>query len=449
MNKSTLSRRRFLKNALAGTAGMAAYATTGLQVVNAATQNNQDYKALVCVFLYGGNDAYNLFHPMRGDARAEYEAARSTLARPPGLEIFPANTQFDGGLGFDSAIDSLKPLFDSGKLAIQGNVGGLIEPVLNASGAEIAGARLPQGLFAHDASQQNWMRGADLNQQFTGWGGRLLDLLESANNDNAYLRNMSLSGGNFWQTGVENKPYSVDASGSQPMRFINRGRLGKLREESLQRYHENYENEHVLGRLHSQLLLNSVANNAALAEQLAALEADESQPSFPNTSLGQQLSAVSRLIQIGKSNGLKRQVFFVAMGGFDTHDNQAEVHPGLSQTFSDAMAAFYQATETTGIANEVTSFTMSDFGRTIRSNGNGTDHGWGSHHFILGGAVNGGQIYGDMPYQTRGTHLAPTTANEQMFASLARWFGVTDSVIGDIFPNLNNFDASGINYFSV
>lgn len=447
MKKSPMNRRRFLKNALAGGAGMAAYASTGLQVVNAATQSNNDYKALVCVFLYGGNDSYNLFTPMRGDARSEYEAARSTLARPPGLEIFPANTQFDGGLGFDNSIDALKPLFDNGHLAIQGNVGGLVEPVLDATGREIAGARLPQGLFAHDASQQNWMRGADLNQQFTGWGGRLLDLLESGPSDNDFLRNMSLSGSNFWQTGIENKPYSVDSSGSQPMRFINRGRLGKLREQSLARYHENYENEHALGRLHSNLLLNSVMNNAALAEQLKTLEEAEETTQFPDSSLGQQLAAVNRLIQIGKSNGLKRQVFFVAMGGFDTHDNQAQVHPGLSQTFSDAMAAFYQATETAGIANEVTSFTMSDFGRTIRSNGDGTDHGWGGHQLILGGAVNGGNIYGDMPYQTRGTHLAPTTANEQMFASLARWFGVTDSVIGEIFPNLANFDSNAINYF--
>lgn len=443
----SIDRRRFLKNTLIGSLGAATYTSSGMQLVSAAAGSANDYKALVCVFLYGGNDSYNMFTPISGEARLAYEEVRGALTRPLGLEVTPTNQVFAGGLAFDQEMGALKVLFDQGRLAIQSNVGALIRPILDSDGNIIPGAKKPQGLYAHDGSQENWMRGADLNQKFGGWGGRMLDTWHETNSvqDTNFIRNVSVGGANTWQRGERYQPYSIGPEGKIPTGFLTAGnKLQSTRTEAINRYRENYTTSHYLQKAFFDLYGTAINNNGSLVEQLAGVQ--DSSIVFPESGLGAQLKAVSKLIEIGRASGVGRQVFFVGMGGFDTHKNQAETHPALMGKLSEAMASFYLDTEAKGIQDSVTAFTMSDFGRTLRSNGDGTDHGWAGHQMILGGSVDGNKIYGNMPNQSVTTSLVPTTSNEQMFASLASWFGVNDTDINTIFPNVGHFDTY-INYF--
>ncbi|GLS24698.1 DUF1501 domain-containing protein [Marinibactrum halimedae] len=446
MKNVKINRRGFINGALKLTAGATvAYTASGVQMLNAAIPNDQgDYKALVCVFLYGGNDSHNMLVPMEGSVLADYQTVRGSLARQASaeMEIFPEGQSFEGRLAFVDEMSAVKALFDRKKLAIQGNVGALISPLPNGP--------KPKGLFAHNASQENWMRGADLGQKPTGWGGRLLDAYfgDAAENTN-FLRNISIGGSNSWQTGLNSRAYSVPTSGEigKDYRYSRSWDNRRThRQELIDNYHGSYQSDHILKSAFSRLYNNAVDNNAWLAEELSSVSIAHE---FPDSSLGKQLGAVAKFIRLGKAQGLKRQVFFVGLGGFDTHNNQVNSHPGLLSHVSNAMASFYDFTENERIANEITSFTMSDFGRSIRSNGNGTDHGWAGHQFIVGGAVEGGKIYGDLPYQNVNTSLRPTTSNEQMFASLARWYGFNDdSVLNNLFPNLKHFSSNFIHYFA-
>ncbi|XPF93629.1 DUF1501 domain-containing protein [Colwellia sp. RE-S-Sl-9] len=447
MENLTMNRRRFMRNMLVS--GSAAYAAGGMQLVNAATAQDQtDYKALVCVFLFGGNDSFNMLTPLHGQARTDYENVRGGLARPLGLEIFPRGQSFEGGLALDIEMAGLKDLFDQGKLAIQGNVGPLIEPVLDEQGNIRPDSSYPKGLYAHDASQQNWMRGADLAQKGTGWGGRVLDAVEGENSSNqAFMSNISLAGSNFWQAGALHSPYSIPRDGKIQTNFMGNGNITWIRTNAIENLRRSEKSNHRLKAAFGNLFENAMDNNSSLVEQLADVE--ESTIVFPgDNGLAQDLKAVSKMIEVGRNNGLSRQVFFVGLGGFDTHNNQSSSHPNLLRILSEAMATFYDYSVEKGLENNITTFTMSDFGRSIRSNGDGTDHGWAGHQFILGGAVDGGRIYGDMPLQSSSTNPVPTTSNEQMFASLAKWYGVTDDqALKQIFPNLKNFNANPIDYF--
>lgn len=464
-------RRRFLQHSLMGAAGAAAFSSSSLQLANAAASSVgvDNYKALVCVFLYGGNDSHNLFIPAyqasadtgKSQARLDYEKIRGGLAYADAPRTLThqendLNMVMDGGaasangdLVFIPQLKELKALYNQGHLAVQGNVGALVGPLLDSNGTPISGAR-PAGLFAHDAAQQNWMRGADLGQKSSGWAGRMQDLLlGQPQGVDDFMRNMSLSGGNFWQTSSLHSPYSIPVSGEIPDIYRTHDHVSWVRSNAIDRYHDAFASDHALVSAYSHLYKTAVANNATLVQRLAGTSGDESGVSFPNTGLANQLKTVGKLIDIGRKSGLKRQVFFVGLGGFDTHSNQNSRHPQLIATVSQAMSSFYKMTEAKGLHDQVTSFTMSDFGRGLRSNGNGTDHGWAGHQWILGGAVQGGKVYGDMPYQSRHTNITPTTSNEQMFASLARWFGVTDNaLLEDMFPNLRHFEADSIDYFA-
>lgn len=435
------SRRQFMRQSLLGGAGAMAYGASGLQFSQAATQTpSSDYKALVCVFLFGGNDSFNMLHPLSGKARQEYQEVRGALARPKGLRISPIGQAIEGGLGFDISMPEMKTLFDQGHLAVQGNVGALTQPVMSKHGEELKQAARPKGLSSHAASQRNWMCGNQsfvdskhlVNSQQAGWAGRVMDtLVGQCRSDSDFMRSISLAGENSWQEAVFHHAHELDIT----------------RDFASQAHHgDTVLPRGGLRNTYQRLIKGAVNNDQTLLNAIAALP--EGNTSFPDTSLGQQLKAVSKLIAVGRNNGLKRQVFFVAMSGFDTHSQQAQQHPQLMTQLSTAMSGFYRSTEEMGIENNVTTFTMSDFGRKLRPNGDGTDHGWASHQFVLGGAVKGGRIYGDMPAQNQHTSLIPTTSHEQMFASLAKWYGIaSNDVLGKVFPNLANFDTQ-VDYFT-
>ncbi|UAA37408.1 DUF1501 domain-containing protein [Paraneptunicella aestuarii] len=447
MKDLRINRRAFIKQAVMGSLGAAAYVSSGLRMVSAAATPGSDYKALVCVFLYGGNDSFNMFTPMTGASRQAYEDVRGNLARPLGLEVTPANMTFADGIAFDQNMSALRTLFNNGALAIQGNVGPLVVPMYNSDGSVNSNAKKPHGLYAHDGSQENWMRGADLNQKMGGWGGRMLD---SWHNNNAvqeanFIRDISLGGTNTWQQGIRYSPYATNSDGFIETSFLTTGTgLLSTRTNAINNYRTNFSTSNRLQQAFFDLYSSAIDNNASLATQIAAVA--DSTVTYPATNLGTQLNTVAKLIEIGRANGVGRQIFFVGLGGFDTHKNQVNTHPALLTTLSEALASFYQDTQVKGIENEVTTFTMSEFGRSLRSNGDGTDHGWAGHQLILGGSVDGNKIYGDMPEQTVDFNLIPTTANEQMFASLATWFGVSQPDINELFPNLHQFN-NDINYF--
>ncbi len=457
--ESLNTRRSFLKKSLYGSLGLSAFTSTQFALVNSALAQQivtpGGYKALVCIFLYGGNDSFNMFTPMEGQALVDYKNTRQSLARENAIEI-TSQQQIEGGIGFVPEMASLKNLYDQGKLAIQANVGSLLQPT-TVTEIKNKQALLPNQLYSHSSQQHTWQRGAELNQNqtgHTGWAGRMFDLMQpnprDATQQFPYMQNMSLNGHNIWQSGLMTSPYSVCATDVETMNIYKFHHLASIRKPIVENYVNNTVHEHLLAKEYSKILMGAEKNARELNTQLAQ------QPIlntlFPENSLGDQLQQVAQLMRIGKQQGLGRQVFFVGMGGFDTHSNQSSQHPKLLATLSDAMASFYNATIELSMEHEVTSFTMSDFGRTLTSNGDGTDHGWGGHQFILGGAVQG-EIYGNMPRHTVGAeedigsgHMMPTTATEQMFASLASWYGVNHNMLNTLFPNLHNFDNNP-NYF--
>lgn len=467
-NNDKNTRRLFIKKMLAGGAGVTTLSSMQLGFMNSAfaqtscSNGGEDgYKALVCVSLFGGNDSYNMLIPMRGEELTDYQSIRKGLARTGGLEIFPNSGEISGGIGFVPEMEALKTLFDNGKLAIQGNVGNLIKPVIGADGYILDNAVYPSALGAHNLQQQTWQRGAELNQNntaSTGWSGRIMDNLFCVQNSDSFLRSISLIGQNTWQNGIEHKPYSINYSGVEKIDMFHGGNELGIRKPIAEDLMNNVQYTNVLDQAYANSL-KTAENNARVLEADINTITDLT-TEFSGENLSKQLEMVTKLIRIGKDKGLTRQVFIVGTGGFDTHANQVTSHPGLLAHVSNSLAEFYQSTVEMGIENEVTSFTISEFGRTLGPNadeGAGTDHGWAGHQLVLGGAVKG-DVYGDILPQSQATldrmngGLAPTTASEEMHASLAQWFGVSRSDCDEIFPNLRNFvdvnQALNIDYFA-
>ena len=458
------TRRQFMKKALTASAGVAALSTMELGLMKSAfAQNscaNGEYKALVCVFLYGGNDSYNMLVPMRGDALADYQGMRGKLARNDALEIYPTGHNISGGIGFVPEMQSLKNLFDSGKLAIQGNVGTLVKPLVGSNGKLLEGIiPKPLTLASHSAQASTWQRGAESNQAGiggTGWSGRMMDSLICQQTDDHFLQSISFGGQNLWQVGANNRPYSLDTDSIKKISMFHKdNELGK-RLPIIENLLQNQKYENILQQAYAETLKR--AENNARNIETDIDDITDLTTEFPEGGLSEQFKVVTKLMRLGKSRGLKRQVFLVGIGGFDTHEEQDKRHSGLLENVSNSLASFYQSTIEMGMEENVTSFTMSEFGRNLVPNESlGTDHGWAGHQLILGGAVKGG-LYGDILTQSQetldnlGGGLVPTTATEEMYASLAQWFGLNRANCDDVFPNLKNFVDEGkalnIDYFT-
>lgn len=449
---SEQSRRAFLKRSAAlGIAGGAAPFVTQLAGIGeAAAATATDYKALVCVFLYGGNDYANTLPPYDAASHALYAAARPTLALArtalaPTL-LNPA-TALAGGRQYALAptMASLISVFDAGKMAAVLNVGTLVRPTTKAQ-YQANSVPLPPKLFSHNDQQSYW-QASNPEGATSGWGGRLGDLFQSGNGAstltciNAAGNAVFLSGRQAIQYAVgTNGPIALSANtslyGSSTASSALKSIMGGARSHML-------ENEHAIVSKRALDLYAQV--NGALASAPAA-----NFNLFPaGNSLADQLKVVARLISISSELGAKRQIFFVSLGGFDLHDNLAAQQPILMGRLADAMRAFYDTSVTMGFANKVTTFTGSDFGRTLTQNDDGSDHGWGSMHFVMGGAVNGRQIYGTPPAIGNGTpddvgqgRLVPTIAVDQYAATLASWFGVTPSNMVTVLPNIGNYNQS-------
>jgi len=436
-------RRRGLLKALL--AGAAAPWVAPLQAL-AQTTGGTDYKALVCVFLYGGNDANNLIVPLDATQFGRYQRARSNLALPQAslLPITPTNT---GGAryGLHPAMTGVQGLFEAGHAAVVANVGPLRVPTTKAQ-YQARSVPLPSGLFSHSDQQAAWQSGISDSLGRSGWGGRLTERLVAAGTNNRGYAALSVTGGNLWETGEQGLvPYKVGASGDFGFDFYDPAGSDALSTAIAATLAEPRSH------LFQQAWLDAMSRSIEVQRVLSsALSGTSLTTVFPNTGLGDQLQMIARLIAARGSLGLNRQVFFASLGGFDTHgDDQLQRQQALFTELSTAITAFHAATVELGLGQQVTLFTGSDFGRTLASNGQGSDHGWGSHQLVVGGGVAGRRIAGrfpdltlDGPDDTGSGRWIPTTSVEQMAADLGQWLGATPTQLAEVFANLGAFDRN-------
>ncbi len=453
------SRRAFLKRASAlSVAGVAApWALNLAAMAEASAATATDYKALVCVFLYGGNDYANTLVPYDAASHALYQQFRPSFAHArdalAATALNPQSAPLDSaGVAHQYALSPnlapLLPLFDAGQLGVMLNVGTLVQPTTKQQYTNKS-VKLPPKLFSHNDQQSVWQSSSPEGAT-SGWGGRIGDLFESGNTHSTFTC-VNVSGNAVYLSGKTAVQYQVSTNGSVPLAGLKSPLFGSTACSAALRALISEPRTHLLENEYTRVSKRSIDANEILTAALAAAPALAT-PFPASNSLGDQLKLVARMISSAPRLGAKRQVFFVSLGGFDTHDGIAVDHPVLMQKVGAAMAAFYAATAELGVASQVTSFTASDFGRTLTGNANGSDHGWGSMHFMMGGAVNGARYYGTAPVVANGGpddvgqgRLLPTTSVEQFAATMGKWLGVTDSELLSLLPNLANYNAGARN----
>ena len=446
-----VSRRAFLQRASAlSLAGSAAPWAINLAAMGeAAAATAADYKALVCVFLYGGNDYGNTLIPYDNSRYALYQGMRPTLAYAQGAlapTLLTPNVALPAGLQYALApeLSPLLPLFNASRLAVMLNVGTLVQPTTKAQ-YTAKSVPLPPKLFSHNDQQSVWQSSAPEGAA-SGWGGRMGDLFQ-AGNGNATFTCVNVSGNAVYLSGHSAVQYQVGPGGPVALNGVKNPLFGSATCSAALRTLVTAPSSHLFENEYTRVTSRSLTAGDALSTALAGGPVINTV--FPaGNSLGDQLKLVARMISTASEVGAKRQVFFVSLGGFDNHDGLAAIHPGLLTSVADAMSAFYAATVELGVASQVTSFTASDFGRTLTAD-DGSDHGWGSMHFMLGGAVNGGRFYGTPPVVANGGpddvgqgRLLPSTSVDQYAATLGKWFGISNTDLLTVLPNLSHWDAS-------
>ncbi len=492
-NISVLTRRDFIRRAACAAVGTAAMtsAIRDLRYMNAAVaqSNITDYKALVCIFLQGGNDSNNLIIPTLQSEYNNYSAIRTPVLAIPQSALLSlmngSNPYVDPAghtFGLHPSCPELQTLFGEGKLAFLFNTGTLVYPLTRAQ--YLSGGSKPPQLFSHADQQTQWQTSVPDQPPTTGWGGRCADLLNSVQPNAPISLMVTLAGANTFEVGNIVSQYSVSTSGAislslpgTPSGGASTNRLPTLM-NLLGLPYTNLQSQAYAGvaehAINTSTLLNTAIggfpNTFWTTPFPTKITPPEGGAAF-TSSLSPQLEMIARLIAAGStpvaSNGfgMKRQIFFCQIGGYDLHTGQTNysattpnnvlegAHTNLLAELSQSMIAFQRAMEQLGLSKNVTSFTASDFGRTFPSNGQGSDHGWGSHHMILGGSVKGQQTYGNFPAltvngpnDTSTGRWIPTTAIDQYFATLATWFGVDNSNLATVFPNLGRFSSSNLGF---
>jgi uncharacterized protein (DUF1501 family) len=488
-----VNRREFLRKSIcAALGGAGLYSALGnLRLIGAAAASQRgnftDYKALVCVYLYGGNDSFNTLVPYDSTLYPVYAGSRQGLAlaqadiQANSLNPAAGGAPSDGGsYGLHPAMPELRGLFNSGNAAIVANVGSLLYPITQAE-YQNQSVQTPPQLFSHDDQTNQWQTSRPDDANANGWGGLVADLLYSSNQGQVPM-SITLSGDNRFQRGAIVNQYAIDSWGAScsasgdpdcgPFSVATQSYLGNGPEswiiggedpDGVAAYNAliaSGTQAHVLERAFADSATRSIANSTLIN---TALNGVTLTTSFPDTDLGNQLAAVAMLIKVRAALGMSRQVYFVSTGNYDTHGTQLEDQNDNLVELSQALAAFYNATVELGISSGVTAFTASDFGRSLPVNTDGTDHGWGGHHFVVGGGVAGQRFYGTMPSlgqyndndpsgsnpdDTGDGQIIPTQSVDQYSATLASWFGVDSGGINDIFPNLGRFPSSNLGFMS-
>ncbi len=452
-----LARRAFLRrSALVGAAGAAAPWALNLSLIGdaAAAGNPSDYKALVCVFLYGGNDYGNTLVPVDTAHHALYQAIRlgiNTAQADLAATTLTPTTALPDGLQYALAptMAPLKTLFDAGHLAVQLNVGPLVQPTTLAQ-YNARSVPLPPKLFSHNDQQSIWQ--SDLPEGATsGWGGRIGDLMLAGNGGSVFSC-ISVTGNAVFLSGQQAVQYQLSNNGAVAVNGIKRALYGSATAQAALRSLITPTRAHLFEDEYTRVTRRSIDAEAQVSSALAALPALATSFDSANP-LANQLKMVARIIAARGTLGPRRQVFMVSLGGFDLHDLLPDRHPGLLGNVAGAIKSFHDATVELGVADQVTAFTASDFGRTLSSNGDGSDHGWGSHHFVAGGAVKGRRFYGvapavavNGPDDVGQGRLLPSTSVDQFGATLATWFGVSDTDLPLVVPNIGNFSTRQLGF---
>jgi uncharacterized protein (DUF1501 family) len=457
------TRRAFLRRA-----GQLAFTGTALPTVmnlaaigEAAAFDATDYKALVCVFLFGGNDYANTVINYDATSHAQYATIRGGIAIPradlAATVLNPTAPLPDGKqYALHPAMGGLANLFNTGAAAVQLNVGPLVVPLTRQQyNSNSASFPRPPKLFSHNDQQSVWMTSA-AEGTTTGWGGHAGDLARSSNT-NGVLTCVSVAGNTVFLSGDQALSYQVSSNGAVRINCLNGNVYGSAAVRSALADIAMQSRTHALENEYNLVTSRAYGTEGAITSALNAFPATSAPfTNFPaNNGLANQLRLVARLIAARNQLGSKRQVFFVSLGGFDLHDNLLGGQATLMERLSGALTAFHQATVDLGVADKVTAFTASDFGRTLTSNGDGSDHGWGSHHFMVGGAVRGRAFYGKAPpVSVTNSHvdsfdqwhvgqgrLLPSTSVSQYAATLAQWFGVSGGELGQVLPYIANFNS--------
>lgn len=468
------SRRLFLKQASALsmlTRGAAPVAFNLAAMGSMAAQTAGDYKALVCVFLHGGNDAYNTVLATDQSSWSHYVAARTQtpdsialnpdLLLPLALKTPHADRQF----AFHPQLSGLAQLFNEDRrLAIVPNVGPLIEPLTKQQYLQRTGV-LPAKLFSHNDQQSTWLAFAPEGATM-GWGGRLADAIASGN-DKSMFTAISCIGSTVWLVGKEVRPYQVSLQGGLRLGTQIDPKGGphvygsRAVKDALEQIVQWPRSAHAMEADLCDVNRRAIQAEALLSNKLPSAEAASfALNDATDNPLAQQFQIAARMMSAHDALGLKRQVFFVSLYGFDTHDRQNQRHASLLAQLDQALKYFDRTLSSLGLRDHVITFTASDFGRTFTNNGDGTDHGWGGHHFVMGGAINGGEIWGRFPtYAAKSINdnefpgspdmlsngtLLPALSTQSYGAALARWFGLTPSQVVDVFPLLDHMGPTTV-----
>ena len=417
------------------------------KMISSTTMSGGDYKALVCIMLSGGNDSFNMVIPRGNTEYAEYAAARSNLAIPQAdlLPISPTTT--DGRTyGLHPNLTGLQQIFANGRAAFINNVGTMVEPVTKSM-IESGGANLPLGLFSHIDQAMHWQTAIPQDRSSIGWGGRMADILKELNTTEDISMNISLGGNNIFQRGEEVVEFATNNDGGVSIigwdtphpffQLINEDVTDMMNKQYEDIFKDSYTGTLKRSVESNEVFNTAIENTAPLTTQFAA---------GAGNLISQDLRMVADSIAARETLGNKRQIFFVEMGGFDNHDELLGKHGGRMASLDRALTSFYAAMEELGVGDCVTTYTVSDFARTLSSNGNGTDHAWGGNAIVMGGAVKGREMYGDYPVLSVGSdldlgngRLLPTTSADSYFAELALWFGISPSDLSLILPNIGNF----------
>ncbi len=470
-----ISRRHLLAGL--GTAGFASSlgSMTKLGLNNAWAADTSGYKAMVCIFLKGGMDgadsvlhydqpSYNQLQSLRSGLFGNYNSGSSTSTRNRAnlLQLNADNAGDFGGRQFamPTELTPLHSMFESGDLAVVSNIGPLVQPTTRAE-LDSNTAILPKRLFSHNDQQSNWMS-FGVEGSRLGWGGRFMDrVVASSPNENRVFSAVAASSNDVFLAGNDVSQFSVTNSGvAEPDIYNNRGFLGTTSADDAARAkirtflsRRDLQSRNVFEQDVTIATAKAVENSEQYSDAVANA-VPFSTPFASNSNLSRQMQAVAQTIQIRQFLGVSRQMFYVSTGGYDTHSSQATSLGGLHAQLAAAISSFRDAMIEIGEWNNVVVFTASDFGRTMIDNGNGTDHGWGGHHFVAGGDVRGKRIYGDIPtadlnngsYTSSRGRLIPTTSVEQYAATMGSWFGLDSSELQSALPNLRNFNTQNIGF---
>ncbi len=475
-----MNRRNFIKHASCGAMGSATLlssltslgALNGLVNTTDPNATGEDYKALVCILFAGGMDSYNMLVPrgttVGGDnGFNEYKTLRTDLAFYAATDLLPLNNTLCSpfrntpceyqSYGIHPGMVGMQSLFNTGKMAMIANIGTLVEPLASKAEYNSGLKKLPLGIYSHSDQIMQWQTSVPQSRDALGVGGRIADLLNANNTNSEISMNISLSGKNVFQRGSDIAEYTISDNvdpnsigiTSYPSWYSNSGFMNELRSSTVDSLVSSvYSN--LLQKTYNITGKKSLASFEVFKNALKRIPATST--IFAGDSLSKSLQAISKVISVRQQLGAKRQIFFVTYGGWDMHDNLVSGLAGRLPIVSAAMKSFYDSTVELGISDKITTFTISDFARTLTSNGQGSDHAWGGNNMIMGGAVNGSKIYGAFPKMNtlssnlknvsdRGNFI-PTVSTDEMYAELALWYGVSPSDLCYILPNIGNFYSS-------